>query len=66
MGGACSTHGEMINVYKTSVGNTKGRGHSEELGVDGRMILELILGKIWWEGVEWRNLAQDRDQWRFL
>jgi hypothetical protein len=27
------------------LGNLKGRDHSEDLGVDGRVILELILGK---------------------
>jgi hypothetical protein len=32
------------------------------LGIDGRIILEWILGEIQWEGVEWMNLAQVRDQ----
>jgi hypothetical protein len=26
-------------------GNLKGRGHSEDIGVDGKIILEWILGK---------------------
>jgi hypothetical protein len=21
------------------------------------------LGEVWWEGVDWMHLAQDRDQW---
>jgi hypothetical protein len=37
------------------------RNHSEDLGVDGRIILEWILG---WQGVDWIHLAKDRDQWR--
>jgi len=46
--------------------NLKGRDHSEDLGVEGRIILlvEWILGEVRWEGVDWTCLAQDRDQWR--
>jgi hypothetical protein len=33
---------------------TKGRGHLEELGIDGRTVSECIL-----EGVDWMHLAQD-------
>jgi hypothetical protein len=77
--------------------NLKGRDHSEDAGVNGR-ILEWILGKcvgewryssthsltsaldggewsashgqlyiylgeMWWESVDWMQLAQNRDQW---
>jgi len=27
-------------------------------------MLECILGKIGWEGVDWIHLAQDRDYWQ--
>jgi hypothetical protein len=37
--------GEMRNAYKLMVGNLKGRDHSEDLGVVGKIILEWILGK---------------------
>jgi hypothetical protein len=37
MSGACSTHGEMRNVYKVLVGKL-GRYHSEDLGFEGRII----------------------------
>jgi hypothetical protein len=36
----CSTHRGMRNAY-----NVEGRGHSEDLGVDGKTILEWILEK---------------------
>jgi len=36
-----------------------------DLGVDGRIVLKLIL-EIRCEGVDWIHLAQDRDQWRAL
>jgi hypothetical protein len=37
----------------------KGRDHSEELGVDGKIILEWILGGRC--GVEWIYVTEDRD-----
>jgi hypothetical protein len=40
MGGPCSTYGSVENVYKTIVGNLEKKNHSEDLGIDGRMILE--------------------------
>jgi hypothetical protein len=43
--------GETRNPYNILVGNLKGREHSEDLGIDGRIILEWILrklgGKVW-------------------
>jgi hypothetical protein len=41
----------------------KERDHSENRGIDGRMGSEWILG-ILAGGVEWIQLAQDRDRWR--
>jgi hypothetical protein len=45
MGRAFSTHGEMKMHTKIWLENVKGRGHSEELGVEGKTILEWVLGK---------------------
>jgi hypothetical protein len=42
--------------------NLKGRDHSEDLGVDGRIILEWILTDIGWEVVDRVYVDQDRDQ----
>jgi hypothetical protein len=36
----------------------------EDPGVDGRIILKWIFEA--WEGVDWIDLAQDRDRWRAL
>jgi hypothetical protein len=34
----------------------------EDLDVGGRIILEWILKEIGWNGMDWNDLAQDRDQ----
>jgi len=41
------------------------RGHLEDTGVDGRVILRWIL-EVGCEGMDWIDLAQDRDRWRAL
>jgi hypothetical protein len=37
--------GEMRNAYKILVRRPEGRDHLEDLGIDGRISLEWILGK---------------------
>jgi hypothetical protein len=37
----------------------------QDLSVDGRVIL-LDLKEISWQGMDWINLAQDRDKWQAL
>jgi hypothetical protein len=45
MGGACGTHGKDETCIQYSGWKTlKGRDHSEDLGIDGKIILEWILG----------------------
>jgi len=39
--------------------NLKGGAHLEDLGVDGKNVLELG-----WKVFDWMHLAQDMDQWR--
>jgi hypothetical protein len=45
IGGLVARTGEMRNAYKIWAGNLKGRDHLEVLGVDGKILLEWILGK---------------------
>jgi hypothetical protein len=45
IGGTCSTHGRNEKYIKISVEKSERPINSEDLGVDGRIILEWILGK---------------------
>jgi hypothetical protein len=56
---------EERKVYRVSVESPKERDHSEDRDVDGRMRSEWILGRLA-EGVEWIQVAQDRDRRRPL
>jgi hypothetical protein len=43
--------------------NLRGRDHLEDLAINGKIILDRMLGKIGWEDVDWMHLSQDNDQW---
>jgi hypothetical protein len=45
------------------VGKPGVNGHSEDQGLDGRIILKMDYRERG-VGVDWINLAQNRDQWR--
>jgi hypothetical protein len=47
------------------LGTLRERDHLEDPSIDGRIILRLIFRK-WDEGIDWIDLAQDRDSWRAL
>jgi hypothetical protein len=38
-------HGKVRNAYKILVGKPEGKSHSEDLGINEKIILEWILGK---------------------
>jgi hypothetical protein len=49
------------------VGKPEGKRPLEDIGVDGKIIVEWILEKlIEWIGMYWMHLTQDRDQWQAL
>ena len=56
---------ESIGAYRVLVGKSEGKDHLENPGVDGSMIFRWILRK-WDVGMDWIDLAQDRDRWRAL
>jgi len=49
-------------MYRVMVGRPKGK---RPLGVDGRIVLRWIFRK-WHGGMDWIELAQNRDRWALL
>jgi hypothetical protein len=66
MGRACSTNGEKRNAYKIFVGNPEGKRQLERLRRRWVDNIKMNLREIGWDGGDWINLAQDRNQWRAL
>jgi hypothetical protein len=56
----CADDVNMLGKNTNAI-KKRGRDHLEDLGIDGKIILELILGK---QGVDWLRLTQDRGQWQ--
>jgi hypothetical protein len=66
MGRAWSTSGEKRNAYRIFMGNPEGY---RPLGWPRRRWednIKVDLKEIGWYGMDWTDLAQDRDQWRAL
>jgi hypothetical protein len=64
MGRACSTNGEKGNANRILVGKPVGKGplgRPRRRGVDN---IKMDLREIGWKGMDWIDLAQDRDQCR--
>jgi hypothetical protein len=55
--------GEKRNAYKILAGNQKERDHRADQDVGG---WTMDLRDVGWDGVDWIDMAQDRDQWRAL
>jgi hypothetical protein len=56
--------GAKRNAYRILVGNPEGNiplGRSRRRWVNN---IKMDLGEIGWDGMDWIDLAQDRDQWR--
>jgi hypothetical protein len=58
--------GEKKNAYRILVGKPEGKtilGRPRRRWVNN---IKMDLRKIEWDGIDWIDLAQDRDQWRAL
>jgi hypothetical protein len=63
MGRACSTNGAKRTVYRILVGKPEGErplGKPRRRWVDD---IKMDLREIGWNGMDWIDLAQNRDQW---
>jgi hypothetical protein len=66
MGRACSTNGAKRNACRILVGRPEGKRplvRPRRRWVDN---IIMDLREIRWDGVDWIDLAEDRDQWRAL
>jgi hypothetical protein len=66
MGRACITNGEKRNAYRILAGEPEG---NIPLGIPRRWWVDnnkIDLREIGWYGMDWVDLAQDRDQSRAL
>ena len=66
MGGACSAYREGRDVYRVVVGKAEGK---RPLGRPRRRwedYIKMDLQEMGCDGVDWIELAQDRDRWRAL
>jgi hypothetical protein len=55
--------GKKRNAYRILVGKPGPLGRPRRRWVDN---IKIDLREIGWDGVDWIDLAQDRDQWRAL
>jgi hypothetical protein len=66
MGRACSTNGEKRNAYRLLVRNPEGKrplGRPRRRWVDN---IKMDLRETGWDGMDWIDLARDRDKDRAL
>jgi hypothetical protein len=63
MGGACSTHWEITNTYKTVIGKPVGKRSLARPRHRLKSNVRINLRAVAWEVLGWIHLAHDRDQW---
>jgi hypothetical protein len=66
MGGACSTNGEKRNAYRILVGMPEGKRPPGRHRLRWEDNIRMNFREIGCGGIDWIDLAQDRDQWRTL
>jgi hypothetical protein len=66
MGGACSTNREKRNAYTILVGKPEGKRPLGRPRCRWLENIKLDLRKMGWDGVDWIDMAQNRNQWRAL
>jgi hypothetical protein len=66
MGRAYSTKWEKRNAYRKLVGTPEGKRPLRRPGRRWVNNIKMDVRKIEWDGIDWIDLSQDRDQWRAL
>jgi hypothetical protein len=65
MGGAYNAYGERRGMHRVLMRKPEEKDHLVDPGVEGKLILGWIFRK-WDGGMDWIDLAQDRNRWRDL
>ena len=55
--------GEERGVYRVLVGKREGKGPLGRLGLSWKNNIKMFLQEVGCRGIEWIELAQDRDRW---
>jgi hypothetical protein len=55
---------EIRNAYNILVGKPEGKRPPGRPRCRWEVNITMYLMQIWWEGVDWMHLAEDRNQWR--
>jgi len=66
MGGACSAYGGKERLYRMLVGKPEGKrplGRPRRRWEDN---IKLDLQEVGYRGIDWIELAQDRERWRAI
>jgi hypothetical protein len=66
MGRACSTNGVNRSAYRILVGKKEGKRPLGRPRCKWVNNIKMDLREIGWDGMNWIDLAQDKDQWRAL
>jgi len=66
MGVECSTIGERRGVYRVLVGKPEGKRPLGRPGLRWEDNIKMFLQEVGCGGVDWIELAQDRNSWRAL
>ena len=66
MSGACSTYGERRGVCRVLVGKTEGKRQLGRTRRKWKDNINMDLHKLECGGMDWIDLAEDRDRWRAL
>jgi hypothetical protein len=61
--GACGMHGSGINMYRVLMGKPEGKRPLERTRLRCEDWIKMNLKEVGLGGVEWIDLAQDRDRW---
>ena len=66
MGGTCSAYGERRGLYGVLVGKTEGKTPLRRPRHRWEDNIKMDLQEVGCRGMDWIEVAQDRDRWRAL